>query len=437
MLNETFTSVRKLLVVGLLFLSSMSFGQSPFDGFVIQPVPIPPAIASSIQTVAGFTSVARTWRVYACMNADNWELQALASQYDAITTVLNPWTLTCPSCAGTSSFYNHPFSGPGELRGDAIPPFVYPFNPEAEFDSWFFIGTPIFPTGTSSVSWFPNPSLNPAVAFSSGGDFIENTTTGSVLSGVWTPGNPQGMPDSEYKVLVAQITTDGVFEGEMTLQFRRIEVNPMAPPAFIVTAVQIEYDVTFTNNPGSFDETCPQVFLPVELIEFNAAPSDDRVNVLWKTASERNAENFTVEHSLDLESWSDIGTLPAAGNSDQEETYFLAHKEPSVGVNYYRLRQKDHNGALHHSDARSAVFKASEITFYPNPASDRVWFKGDLSQVSVINVYDMHGRLVIQQTGNQDVIREMDINSLERGAYIVEFIYPDGTSFRDKLQVNG
>ncbi|MFT6279566.1 MAG: hypothetical protein ACJAU0_002397, partial [Flavobacteriales bacterium] len=178
-------------------------------------------------------------------------------------------------------------------------------------------------------------------------------------------------------------------------------------------------------------------FLPVELIEFNAAPSDDRVNVLWKTASERNAENFTVEHSLDLENWSDIGTLPASGNSDQEETYFLAHKEPTVGVNYYRLRQKDHNGAMHHSDARSAVFKASEITFYPNPASDRVWFKGDLSQVSVINVYDMHGRLVLQQTGNQDVIREMDINSLERGAYVVEFIYPDGTSFRDKLQVIG
>ncbi|MDG2246134.1 MAG: T9SS type A sorting domain-containing protein, partial [Flavobacteriales bacterium] len=135
--------------------------------------------------------------------------------------------------------------------------------------------------------------------------------------------------------------------------------------------------------------------------------------------------------------WSDIGELPAAGNSDSEEEYFLVHKEPEVGVNYYRLIQTDHNGTEHHSDVRSAVFKASEITFYPNPASDRVWFKGDLAAVQSINVYDMQGKLVLHQNGNSDVIREMDINQLERGAYVVEFIYVDGTSYRNKLQVNG
>ncbi|MFT4779394.1 MAG: hypothetical protein ACI923_001935 [Flavobacteriales bacterium] len=426
MLNYLFTSVRKLLIVGCLFIGSMAFGQSPFDGFVIQPVPIPPAVASSIQTVAGFTSIARTWRVYVCMNADNWELQGLAG------IDLNPWTIECPGCSGTTNFYNNlAFGG---FQGDLINPGFYFIDANMEFDSWFFIGEPVFPSGNAGVQWFPSVDIDPSVAFEGGGDFMETSNIGSVLGGFWTPPSTQGKADTEYKVLIAQLTTDGIFEGQMILQFRRLNpINELYLPLSIIN----EYDVTFTNNPGFFDETCPQVFLPVELIEFNAAPSDDRVNVLWKTASERNAENFTVEHSLDLENWSDIGTLPASGNSDQEETYFLAHKEPTVGVNYYRLRQKDHNGAMHHSDARSAVFKASEITFYPNPASDRVWFKGDLSQVSVINVYDMHGRLVLQQTGNQDVIREMDINSLERGAYVVEFIYPDGTSFRDKLQVIG
>lgn len=439
MLNQSFAPVRKFLVIVCLFLSSTAVGQSPFDGFVIQEVPMAPSIATTIQTASGFSTLPRCWRVYACLNADQWELQALASQYDNLTTVLNPWTLTCPTCAGTSQFFNHGFAPLSTIVGDAIEPILYTFQPESQFDSWFFIGTPTFPQGSADVSWFPNPALNPALAFNAGGDFIEDTTIGSVLTGLWPLGSTQGMADSEYKVLVAQITTDAVFEGQMTMQFRRIEPNPLPFPAppFIITDVQLEYDVTFTNNPGSFDETCPQVFLPVELFEFNAASSDDRVNVLWKTASERNAESFTVEHSVDLQNWSDIGELDAAGNSDEIETYFLAHKEPVVGVNYYRLRQTDFNGATHHSDVRSAVFKASEITFYPNPASDRVWFKGDLSLVSVINVYDMHGRIVLQQSGNQDVIREMDVNALERGAYIVEFIYPDGTSFRDKLQITG
>ena len=434
MLNETFTSVRKLLVVGLLFLSSMSFGQSPFDGIVIEEVPINPTALQEIEDLNLFSTPPRCWRVYACMNAPNWEVQAVSSLYDGNTGILNPWIVECPACPDVTHFYqSSPFGG---VLGDEVPPAAYVFLPSAEYDSWFFIGEPQFlPNPSANVTFISANPLDPSIAFEAGGDFIETSFLNSAMYGEPSPnGSGQGTADGQSRVLIAQLTTNGVFNGILSMQFRRL--NPdytlFLPPTTI-----IEYDVAFTNFPGSFDETCPQVFLPVELIEFNAAPSDDRVNVLWKTASERNAENFTVEHSLDLESWSDIGTLPAAGNSDQEETYFLAHKEPSVGVNYYRLRQKDHNGALHHSDARSAVFKASEITFYPNPASDRVWFKGDLSQVSVINVYDMHGRLVIQQTGNQDVIREMDINSLEQGAYIVEFIYPDGTSFRDKLQVNG
>ncbi len=426
MLDQTITSMRNSLVVVCLFLSSIAFGQPPFDGFVIQPVVLPTGVPESIQSVAGFTSVARTWRVYVCMNADNYELQALSG------IDLGPWTLECTDCAGTNNFYNNTMFG--GILGDLINPAFYFIEPIMEYDSWFYIGDPVFPSGTSGIQWVPSTVINPAVQFDSGGDFIESSIIGSVLGGFWTPPSTQGKPDSEYKILIAQITTDGVFEGQITLQFRRL--NP-DNTLYMPLTVYSDYDVTFTNNPGSFDETCPQVFLPVELFEFNAAPSDDRVNVLWKTASERNAERFTVEHSVDLQNWSDIGELDAAGNSDEIETYFLAHKEPVVGVNYYRLRQTDFNGAIHHSDVRSAVFKASEITFYPNPASDRVWFKGDLSQVSVINVYDMHGRIVLQQSGNQDVIREMDVNALERGAYIVEFIYPDGTSFRDKLQING
>lgn len=432
MLNQNVTRVLKsVLFVAFLGCSSV-FGQSPFDGFSIQEVPMDPTRAASIQTVAGFTSLPRCWRVYVCMNADNWELQGIAGTYNGATMTTHPWTVECSSCTGTSNFYNDPLFG--GFLGDAVNPAFYAFDPNLEYDSWFFLGTPNFPGGTSGVTFTANPGLDPTIAFENGGDFVENSTVGSVLGGFWSLPSSQGKADADYRVLIAQLTTDGVFDAQMTLQFRQL--NP-DNTLFLPTNVINDYDVTFTNFPGSFDETCPQVFLPVELIEFNAAASDDRVNLLWKTASERNAESFSVEHSTDLTNWSDIGELPAAGNSDSEEEYFLVHKEPEVGVNYYRLRQTDHNGTEHHSDVRSAVFKASEITFYPNPASDRVWFKGDLAAVQSINVYDMQGKLVLHQNGNSDVIREMDINQLERGAYVVEFIYVDGTSYRNKLQVNG
>ncbi|MDG2245342.1 MAG: hypothetical protein P8L71_03195, partial [Flavobacteriales bacterium] len=92
MLNQNATRVLKsVLFVAFLGCSSV-FGQSPFDGFSIQEVPMDPTRAASIQTVAGFTSLPRCWRIYVCMNADNWELQGIAGTYNGATMTSHPWT---------------------------------------------------------------------------------------------------------------------------------------------------------------------------------------------------------------------------------------------------------------------------------------------------------------------------------------------------------
>ncbi|WP_306642643.1 T9SS type A sorting domain-containing protein [Sanyastnella coralliicola] len=421
--------LEKALIVALLCGSSFynHVDAQVFDGISIQEVPIDPALAATIQTEAGFTSLPRTWRVYACMNQDFYELQAVSGVY--VGGVSYPMILECPGCTGANQFYQSPFGG---FLGNVLNPAFFGVFPQAEFDSYFTIGDP-YSADASGITWVPDPGADPSTNFEAGGSFNEPALSiGSVVSGFWAPPSTQGVIDAQYRVMIGQFTTDGVFNGQATFQFRQLNADYTV---FTPVNIQTEYNVTWTNQPGNFVEDCPQVFLPVEITEFNAAPSDDRVNLLWRTASEQRTESFEVQRSMDLEEWKTVGSTPAAGYSDYENEYFMVDYNPEIGVNYYRLKEIDTDGSIHYSDIRSALFKREEFTVYPNPASDRIWFKGDLSLVSSIRILNMQGQVVLEQANGSDPIREFQVNELSRGSYFVEFVYPNGDNHRTIIQV--
>lgn len=414
----------------VLCLSLNSFGQT-FNGVIVREVPITPAAAlTAIQGAAGFTGVARCWRVYACFSDLDYEIQAVAG--GELTPGFNyPWTLDCPGCTGTSKFYQTPLFT--SFLGDGINPVLYPLVPGSQFDSWWYLGNPTFPAGSSGVIWTPNPAPNPALAFEAGGAFSETSVTGSVLAGFWSSPSTQGKPDAENKVLIGQFTTDGIFTGTVNLQFRRLN-----PDNTVFTPIDIELvtGIQITNNPSIFVTDCPQIFAPLDLLSFDAAASDDRVNLMFTTLNEDNVDYFVIERSMDLENWSMVGTLPAKGGDGIESEYFLIDHKPESGVNYYRLSEKTFNGELTALDRRSVLFDGGKIEVYPNPANDRIWFKGDLSKLKEIRIVSMTGQVVLSQSGTADPIREMDVQKLSRGMYLVEFIYPTGEVSRTKLEVN-
>lgn len=418
-----------IFALGMAVAPNLLRAQSPFTEMVIEEVPIPPAIAANIQAEAGFNSLPRTWRIYVCLDSPFYELQAVVGTFEA--GVSYPFIVDCPSCTGANKFYQqNPF---GAFLGNNVNPLLFPTFPELEYDSWFHIGPP---EQSSGVIWVNDPNLDPAILFESGGALIENATLiGSAVSGFWTPPNPQGTinTNADSRVLIGQLTTDGIFTGICTLQFRRL--NPDGS-VFLPVQTETEYNVTFTNTPGQLSDVCAQPFLPVDLMDFNVAASKDRVNILWRTASEQNAHEFIVERSIDMQEWKEIGRLPAVGNTEEVQEYFLPDLEPHTGINYYRLRQVDFDGEFEYSDVRSAVFRAYDISLFPNPATSQVWFKGDISGVERIRFLNMRGQVVLEQWGDDgDPIREMDVQSLAAGTYIAEIIYPDGMSFRNTLQV--
>lgn len=95
--------------------------------------------------------------------------------------------------------------------------------------------------------------------------------------------------------------------------------------------------------------------LPVELTSFTAKSVGSSVQLTWTTAWERNAQQFIVQRSQDLNEFSTVGALSARGTTEQRQTYTLTDEWPLAGTNYYRLRQVDVDGQVTYSKSVAAA----------------------------------------------------------------------------------
>ncbi|WP_234735863.1 hypothetical protein [Tellurirhabdus bombi] len=84
--------------------------------------------------------------------------------------------------------------------------------------------------------------------------------------------------------------------------------------------------------------------LPVRLTYIRAKSTDNAIDLNWETAWEQNTDYFAVERSMDGEVFHKIGTVAAAGTTDQRQTYSFRDSAPALSINYYRLQQVDKDG---------------------------------------------------------------------------------------------
>ncbi len=171
--------------------------------------------------------------------------------------------------------------------------------------------------------------------------------------------------------------------------------------------------INFTVSYTSTKVTLNAQVLPVELIDFIATPlppakGKEGASVLleWATASELDADRFEVEHSTDGLSFGKIGERQAAGTATEQQAYEFFHEQPAVGVNYYRLRQVDFNGAFEYSKMVAVDLSGSEnlaglgLLLYPNPPKAdselNIRLTGIQFDFGSYAIFDAMGRLVQQ-----------------------------------------
>jgi hypothetical protein len=85
--------------------------------------------------------------------------------------------------------------------------------------------------------------------------------------------------------------------------------------------------------------------LPIELIDFVGYNEIDNV-LEWETATEKNNDYFTLEHSENGTDWNIIGRVDGKGDSQSKQSYNFKHQDFKFITNYYKLSQTDFDGVV-------------------------------------------------------------------------------------------
>jgi hypothetical protein len=156
-------------------------------------------------------------------------------------------------------------------------------------------------------------------------------------------------------------------------------------------------DGTFVDfdNPGNAtyrQETNCIYPLSAELDFFDGIDSPEGIQLKWRTLSETDADQFSVEHADYTGDFSSLTTIPCAGNSTTPIDYSFLDRKPAIGLNYYRLKQTDFNGEFFYSSIIAFNHESDEFGAYYLPEQQHLSFSKALKAGTQISVYQSDGK---------------------------------------------
>ena len=164
----------------------------------------------------------------------------------------------------------------------------------------------------------------------------------------------------------------------------------------------------------AYQVTCP---LPVDLVHFTATMQPNSVLLEWLTAAEHNNRGFDIERSTDSKDWKVIGAVNSAGSSSTGKKYNYTDVQPVTGDNFYRLKQKDYDGAYEYSPVRVVKYSPNNgISLFPNPARESVMING-LTGSETISMYNTNGQLIYSGKAKEDAV-QISLKHLPAGVYL-------------------
>lgn len=199
--------------------------------------------------------------------------------------------------------------------------------------------------------------------------------------------------------------------------------TPPGPETYIVTVTGGLCTVYDTVVVG----TC--LILPIELSTFAGQNIGEMNELNWTTESESDNDYFTVQRSIDGVNFITIGTVDGAGNSNTILNYRMLDMDPMKGINYYRLRQTDFDGATSYSAVIAINTQGlSGIQIYPNPSSHDLFL--DINEtvdegMYTIVITDLVGKIMQEQVDfskNQTTYKIENFRTLTSGVYLIQVI---------------
>ena len=143
--------------------------------------------------------------------------------------------------------------------------------------------------------------------------------------------------------------------------------------------------------------------------------------ITWTVATQLNNEQYIIEHSKDGRIFSPIGEIAGDGTSNETKHYEYIHSSPSIGMNYYRIKQADYDGKYSFSDIASVRHDGdNNIKTYPNPTTSEVTIS--TTELTSVQIMDVYGKVLKKQDISEG---QNTINLSELPSGILIFVVGD------------
>ena len=163
---------------------------------------------------------------------------------------------------------------------------------------------------------------------------------------------------------------------------------------------------SFSGGAGGI-RLSPDGSLPVELSSFRGWNNGSSNTLQWTTETELNNNHFELQRSADGQSFEQIAIIAGAGTTTQPKSYLHEDNEPLLGINYYRLRQVDHDGTATLSNviAIEVAAQQGEQRLFPNPTTGQLVYQFNAIQEEqlTLQVHNTLGQMLHTWTHNAQV----------------------------------
>lgn len=247
------------------------------------------------------------------------------------------------------------------------------------------------------------------ILYTQHGELNYTIDNGSIPSWMTINKNFAGVADEKGVDIEYTIYAAGLSNGSHSVNLK----------AIVSGADDLEIPITVDVSNG---------ILPVELVAFEANLESEGVNLNWTTLNELNSSHFVVEQKYGEQGlFEAIGTVEAAGNSDQSSDYTLKHslKNSLSEKIYYRLKMVDLDGSFNYSHIiELEIDQQFELRIFPNPGQGDITVEAAISgqRNGQLKVIDLQGRILYHQSINfqgGSIKERLNLRHLNSGIYFL------------------
>lgn len=185
-------------------------------------------------------------------------------------------------------------------------------------------------------------------------------------------------------------------------------------------------------SPATYGTSRFTLIFTAELIKepasFTAQKVKNNVELNWFVEYARDIGYFEIETSGDGAVFKKAGEVKTGG-AGLNVQYSFMDKTPVSGLNYYRVKQVNKNGAFIYTPIKSIVFSVineqigtAKIIIYPNPATERIQVQLPANPSGSIeaSISNLNGKKLVRKTFAVSESLSLQVAQLKPGIYILE-----------------